>query len=131
MFIVILGLGVGFTSYGTLIPIVVLAAVIAIPVVIGFLFRPKFEFYDSYFERTNRRGSQQINYSEIRSVDKYRSSIRILLKGQESERFGPRAVLIPGDPKLSNGTDLSAWLKSKISLSEESTKTDNEERTDF
>jgi hypothetical protein len=127
VFVVIVGFGVGFSSFGALISIAILAAIIAVPVILGFLYRPTFEFYDSFLQRTSRRGSQSIDYSEMRSVDKYRSSIRILLKGRESERFGPRALLIPADPKLSDGTELSAWLKSKISMSNGSqTKDDNE-----
>jgi hypothetical protein len=117
IFVVIFGFGIGLASYGALIAVAILAAIIAIPVVLGFLFRPKFEFYDSYFSRVSRRNSQQIDYSEIKSVEKYRSSLRIVLKTQEGERFGPRAILVPGDPKLSDGTDLSAWLKSKVPAS--------------
>jgi hypothetical protein len=114
IFVVVFGIGIGLASYGALISVAILAAIIGIPVVLGFLFRPKFEFYDSYFLRASRRNSQQIDYSEIKSVEKYRSSIRIELKTQEGDRFGPRGILIPADPKLSDGTDLSAWLKSKI-----------------
>ena len=114
IFVVVFGIGIGLASYGALISVAILAAIIGIPVILGFLFRPKFEFYDSYFLRASRRNSQQIDYSEMKSAEKYRSSIRIELKTQEGDRFGPRGILVPADPKLSDGTDLSTWLKSKI-----------------
>jgi hypothetical protein len=124
-FVVFFGIGLGLTSYGALVSIAVLAAIISIPVILGFLFRPRFEFYDSYFLRATRRNRQQIDYSEIKSAEKYRSSIRIELKAQEGAGFGPRGVLIPGDPKLSDGTDLSAWLKSRITPTQPA-KSENE-----
>ncbi len=129
-FVVFFGIGIGLASYGALITIAILAAIIAIPIILGFLFRPKYEFYDSYFVRASRRNSQQIDYSEIKSVDKYRSTVRILLKSQQGVRFGSQGVLIPSDPKLSNGTQLSDWLKSKIPAAQPA-KADNESATEL
>jgi hypothetical protein len=107
------GIGFGFTSFD-LVYVAILAAIIAVPLILSLLFRPKYEFYDSYLLRVSRRGSQQIDYSEIESAEKFRNNVRIELKNQQGVRFGPRGIVIPGDPKLSDGTDLSSWLKAKI-----------------
>jgi hypothetical protein len=112
-FIALFGIGFGIQTYD-LLYVAVIAAVIAVPMIFGILFRPKFEFYESYFQRVTRRNTQQINYSDITDAEKFRNSIRISLKGQEGMRFGPRGMVIPGDPKLADGTYLSAWLKAKV-----------------
>lgn len=113
VFIAFFALAFGLGAYG-LVYIAIIAVIIAVPMILGLLFRPKFEFYDSYFLRVTRRNSQQINYSDLASAEKYRNSFRVDLKSQEGVRFGPRGIVIPGDPKLADGTYLSAWLKTKI-----------------
>jgi uncharacterized membrane protein YhiD involved in acid resistance len=117
-FVIFFGIGFGITQLGALIAVVILAAIIAIPVILGFLMRSRFEFYDSYLQRSSRTNNQQIEYSEMKSVEKFRSTIRIELKSQTDDRFRQRGILIPGDPKLSDGTDLSTWLKKKVPSAE-------------
>jgi hypothetical protein len=94
--------------------VTVLALVVAVPIALGLLFRPKFEFFDTYFQRITRRNSQQIEYSELESVEKYGKTVRITLKSRDQVRFGPRGLLVPGDPKIADGVLLSDWLRAKV-----------------
>jgi hypothetical protein len=106
--------GFGLSTFYDWTYVVVLILVVALPIALGLLFRPKFEFFDTYFQRITRRNSQQIEYSELETVEKYGNNVRITLKSRDQVRFGPRGLLIPGDPKIADGTLLSDWLRAKV-----------------
>lgn len=119
LFILIFGLGLGVSSLGLLGEIAYVAAVIAVPTLIGYLLRPKYEFYETHLARQSRSGKQEIPYSEIQSVDQRRGNILLYLKQQQASPAAGRLfrnsrIAIPGNPKLSNGADLATWLRTKI-----------------
>lgn len=113
IYLLIFGLGAGIAFGDEIVSIAVIVAVVVLPVLFGFLFRPKYEFYDSGLLRVSRSGRRQVDYSQMKSVNKSRSRIVITL--QESERdFRRGRITIPRDPKLPDGMELSMWLQSKL-----------------
>lgn len=116
VFLLIFGFAVGIASIGLLASISYIVVIVAIPGVIGYLLRPKYEFYDTHMVRVARGGGQQVPYSEIQSVDQRRGGIVLSLKQSEEQgrMFRIRPIVIPGNPKLSTGSDLLTWLKGKI-----------------
>jgi ribosomal protein L40E len=119
LFILIFGLGAGVGSFGLLGEITYVAAVIAVPTLVGYLLRPKYAFYETHLARQARGGKQEIPYSEIQSVDQRRGNILLYLKQQQASpsagrMFRNSRIAIPGNPKLSNGGDLATWLRTRI-----------------
>jgi hypothetical protein len=134
LFLLIFGFGAGVGSFGLLVEIAYVVGVIAVPSVIGYLLRPKYEFYETHLIRQARGGRQQIQYSEIQTVDQRRGQILLFLKQATDmpvRMFRNSRVAIPGNPKLSMGTDLASWLRTKITPIEEkeAENTDEEEDT--
>lgn len=113
-FFLIFGFGAGVGSLNILWTILYFAAVVGIPIILGYFLRPKYYFYESYLLKESRGSSQQIDYSEIESVSQRRSRISLLLKGSQGQRFRNRGIAIPGDPKLPDGSDLASYLRAKI-----------------
>ncbi len=113
IYLLIFGLGAGIVFGGEILSVVIIVVVVVVPIVLGYLFRPKYEFYASRLVRVSRSGHKYIDYSQISSVNKARSRIIITLGVAESD-FRRGRIVIPGDPKLPDGMDLSTWLKSKI-----------------
>lgn len=113
IYLLIFGLGAGIVFGGEIVSIAIIVAIVVVPLVLGYLFRPKYEFYDSGMVRISRSGQKHIDYSQISSVNKARSRIVVTLGVAEPD-FRRGRIVIPGDPKLPDGMDLSTWLKSKI-----------------
>lgn len=113
IYLLIFGLGAGIAFGSEIVSILIIVVIVVVPIMLGYLFRPKYEFYDSGLVRISRSGQKQIEYSQFSSVTKSRSHIIITLQGGEAN-FRRGRIVIPGDPKLPDGTDLSTWLKSKI-----------------
>ena len=111
LFFLFFGFSFGLGSF--LYQLIYAVAVIAIPFGLWYFFRPNFEFFDTYFKRVSRTGSQSWEYSNMESVSERRSRIMIFLKSVQGEIFGHRPITIPGNVKFA-GTDLASWLKSKI-----------------
>ena len=113
IYLLIFGLGAGFAFGGELVSVAIVLAIVGVPVVLGYMFRAKYEFYDSELVRVSRSGRTQIDYSQMASVNKSRSHIVITLQGIE-HNFRRGRIVVPGDPKLPDGMDLSKWLETKI-----------------
>ena len=113
VYLLIFGLGAGIIFGSEIVSIAIIVAIVVVPLVLGYLYRPKFEFYDSGLIRLSRSGQKHIEYSQISSVNKARSRIIITL-GDNEANFRRGRIVIPGDPKLPDGMELSTWLKSKI-----------------
>ncbi len=135
IFILIFGFGVGVGSFGLLGEIVYVIAVIAVPTLIGYLLRPKYEFYETHLARQARGGKQEVPYSEIQFVDQRRGQILLSLKQQAGtpaagRMFRNSRVVIPRNPKLSSGADLATWLRTKITPVTQKNSSDSEETND-
>ena len=113
IYLLIFGLGAGFAFGGEMVSIAIVLAIVGVPVVLGYMFRAKYEFYDSELVRVSRSGQTRIEYSQMKSVYKSRSHIVIALQGIE-HNFRRGRIVVPGDPKLPDGMDLSKWLETKI-----------------
>jgi hypothetical protein len=130
LFLLIFGFGAGVGSFGLLVEIAYVVGVIAVPSVIGYLLRPKYEFYETHLVRQARGGRQEISYSEIQTVDQRRGQILLYLKQSTDmpvRMFRNSRVAIPGNPKLSTGTDLASWLRTKITPVKEKESGDADE----
>jgi hypothetical protein len=121
VFLLLFGIGAGFATGSELLSILIIAAVVGVPFAFGYIFRPSYEFYDTHFTKVSRSSRQETSYSDIQSVDPSRSGIRIVLKNKSNEvsPFRQRGVIVPGNPKLPDGSDLAAWLKGKVSPQKE------------
>lgn len=126
IYLLIFGLGAGIAFGGEMVSIAIIVAIVGVPVVLGYMFRAKYEFYDSELVRVSRSGQRQIGYSQMKTVNKSRSHIVITLLGVERDFRGGR-IVVPGDPKLPDGMDLSKWLETKILKPQ--VKEDDETRT--
>lgn len=126
IYLLIFGLGAGIALGDEIISTSIIVAFVIIPVLLGYLFRPKYEFYDSEMLRVSRSGKKQIDYSLINSVKRVRSRIVITLKENAEINTRHGRIVIPRDPKLPDGTDLSAWLESKVPQATKSKQDDTE-----